>query len=74
VGADAGDPLEGQPEVRLPADHSFVLQFRPGSGAAPSGPWTGRVEHVVSGRSMRFDDCSALCAFIARILQEVNDG
>lgn len=62
--------------VSLPAERSFVLQFRAGIGPGPSGPsgpseqWAGRVEHVVSGRAARFDNHAALCEFIIAVLAE----
>jgi hypothetical protein len=65
----ATTPDPGEP-VSLPADRSFVLQFRADSGSGPGRPWTGRVEHVVSGRAARFDDCATLREFIAAVLAE----
>ncbi len=66
--AEAGPGRD--PGVSLPAERSFVLQFRAGAGADPGGPWAGRVEHVVSGRAARFDSRAALCEFIAAVLAE----
>lgn len=60
--------------VSLPAERSFVLQFRAGAGPGPGGPWAGRVEHVVSGRAARFDSRAALCEFIVAILAERGQG
>lgn len=60
-----GDPSRHQ--VSLPADRSFLLQFRarrPGGGDGPSG----RVEHVESGRSAHFDDWSDLHRFVEETL------
>ncbi len=62
-------PVDPGQAVSLPADRSFVLQFRPGSGVEPGGPCSGRVEHIVSGEATRFDDCTALCEFIMRMLR-----
>jgi hypothetical protein len=55
--------------VTFPADHSFVVQFRPGSGSSGDGPWVGRVEHIVSGDAARFDDWHSLRTFVVRILR-----
>ncbi len=70
---DPGPSSDAEQTVSLPADRSFVLQFRAGSGTDPGGSWAGRVEHVVSGSAARFEDCAALCRFIARTLDERTD-
>jgi hypothetical protein len=69
---DAGHDRGSGPDrqVSLPAERSFVVQFRAGSGADRDGSWAGRVEHVVSGRAARFEDCASLRAFITHTLAE----
>lgn len=61
----SGDP---EHEVSLPAERSFVVQFRAGPAVRRDGPWAGRIEHVVSGRAARFDSRAAMCEFIAVVL------
>jgi hypothetical protein len=49
----------------LPADRAFVVQFR------VADPWpraAGRVEHVVSGETARFDSWQELRAFVEGVL------
>ena len=51
----------------LPVGGAFVLQF--GSGTDPQrGRFVGRVEHVASGRSMRFATTDDALAFITWVL------
>ena len=54
---------------RLPADHAFVLQFEASCGAG--GGARGRVEHVVSGRTSRFQSIDELATFLAAVLRDV---
>lgn len=68
--APAGPGSGREREVSLPAERSFVVQFRAGSGADQNGPWAGRVEHVVSGLASRFEDWAALRTFIMQVLAE----
>lgn len=53
-------------------DRAFVVQFDsncpPERG--PVGNASGRVEHVVSGRALRFRDSAELSLFMAEILLE----
>lgn len=53
----------------LPADRAFVVQFR---GQAPrEGAWrAGRVEHVVSGRTIQFGSWEQLRAFVEDMLDD----
>jgi hypothetical protein len=61
----------------LPADQSFVVQFRP---SAPEGSPTydGRIEHLVSGEAARFHSLEELLAFmigvLARVRQQTDAG
>ena len=54
----------------LPADHAFVVQFRAGGAGAESHE-AGRVEHLVSGHTTRFQSWAELQGFIRRMLAEV---
>ncbi len=49
-----------------PADHAFVIRFRSG-GVCPTH---GRVEHVASGRGVRFVSWDDMLGFMRRILRE----
>jgi len=54
---------------RLLVDHAFVLQFEANCGAG--GGARGRVEHVVSGRTSRFQSIDELATFLAAVLRDV---
>ena len=53
----------------LPIDRAFVVQFSPETSLA-GGPLGGRVEHVHSGRSARFESLDQLLDFVDRVLSE----
>ncbi len=62
VSSQDGDPS-------LPADQAFVVRFR--GGADPtSGDVSGKIEHVRSGRGIRFGSYGDMLDFIRRILAE----
>jgi len=63
--AETGSDREGTPS--LPADHAFVVQFRPGAG--PVGPERGRAEHLVSGTAAMFTTWAELRQFVERALK-----
>jgi hypothetical protein len=48
---------------------AFVLQFRAGSDFE-SGRIEGRVEHIASGQTARFDSVATLLAILARLVKE----
>jgi hypothetical protein len=50
-----------------PEDRAFVLQLAPETDAA-HGVFVGRVEHVASGRSLRFQSVEQALAFVTRVL------
>lgn len=50
----------------FPPEHAFVVQF---TNSGDGSPCAGRVEHVISGRSTRFDDSETLLRFFQRIRQ-----
>ena len=54
-------------DVSLPANRAFVIQLQASSGASAVGH-RGRVEHVASGRAMRFADEDELWAFVDGVL------
>ena len=60
------------PEAEGPLSpaRAFVVQFREGTEAARER-FTGRVEHMVSGRAARFHSPEELLAFFARVLGTV---
>ena len=59
-----------QPQLPLPTNRAFVVQFRAQPCGAPLG-WEGRVEHVVSGQATHFHSLEELLAFIRRVLAGV---
>lgn len=69
---NAGQGPDG--DVSLPAERTFVVQFRTGTAVGRDGPWNGRVEHVVSGRAARFEDCATLREFVIEVLAEGGPG
>jgi hypothetical protein len=59
-------PNATQSRERFPPDRAFVVQL---SAAEQAGrPQSGRVEHVVSGRSARFDSLERLSEFFGEVL------
>jgi hypothetical protein len=52
---------------------AFVLQFREETDFA-AGRVTGRVEHVASGQTARFESVDELLATLARLLAEAQAG
>ena len=58
------DTLPEEP-CTLPRGKSFVVQFHVDAEPANSR-WSGRVEHVDSGESARFDTLEELLSFLCR--------
>jgi hypothetical protein len=58
---------------RLPANRAFVVQLRDDIDPA-AGEVVGRVEHVTSGRSARFEDVKALVDFFRQALAAQEEG
>jgi hypothetical protein len=56
-------------ERPLSRTHAFVVQFREQSDA--NAGFTGRVEHIISGRAARFESAEELLAFFRRELSAV---
>ena len=54
-------------ESVLPVERAFVLQLH-ATAAVAQGQLSGRVEHVLSGKSVHFHSLDELLAFIARVL------
>jgi hypothetical protein len=54
-------------DVSLPANRAFVIQLQANSRASEF-THRGRVEHIASGRAMRFPDESELWAFVDSML------
>ena len=55
--------IQGEPP--LSPQRAFVVQFRGGPA-----PWAGRVEHVTSGRAVRFQSAEKLWAFMPPVVGE----
>jgi len=57
------------PPRALPAEHAFVIRFR--AGVDPQQERIdGLIEHVVSGRAVRFGSWGDVRAFVYRLLTE----
>jgi hypothetical protein len=64
-------PVTLEAEGPLSPTRAFVVQFREETEAAREH-FAGRVEHMVSGRAMRFHSPEELLAFFARVLSAVH--
>lgn len=53
--------------TRLPAQRAFVVQFYDDADVT-HGAFCGRVEHVTSGRILRFHNWQELQTFIAQLM------
>ncbi len=53
----------------LPPSRAFVVQFAGGPVPA-EGVFTGRIEHIDSGRSRRFASLDELTAFVAEAIAQ----
>jgi hypothetical protein len=51
----------------LPADHAFVVQFRPAAGSGEDR-FAGRVEHIASGNAEYFDSQEELWDVLSQLL------
>lgn len=56
--------------VPLPANRAFVVQFK-GVPAGQAAPIAGRVEHITSGRRVRFQSWEELHEFIEHELAQL---
>jgi len=62
--------LTSSPEApQLPTEKAFVLQLTHETGPSLE-PFAGRVEHVASGRRLRFEDFATFRAAVTRLLAE----
>jgi len=57
-------------EGALPANRAFVVQFQ-GAAAGQAASLAGRVEHIISGRRMRFASWEELQCFIEQELAQL---
>jgi len=60
-------------EPPLPTEMAFVVQFAADTEPR-QGRFTGRVEHIVSGRATHFDSQDDLLGFIERVLSTLSAG
>jgi hypothetical protein len=65
--SDSSKGRLGRPS--LPAGRAFVVHLRSDTDPA-AGEVVGRVEHVLSGRSVRFEDVMALVEFFREAVAE----
>lgn len=54
----------------FPSQRAFLVQFVRGE---PDGEARGRVEHVISGRSLPFESATDLWTFMSAVLNESSD-
>lgn len=59
-----------EPDQPLPAERAFVVQLHREADVA-RGRVVGRVVHVVSGRTVHFDNLEDLLMFINRVLSSL---
>ena len=68
--AQASPDVTSPPEApELPTEKAFVLQLTRDTGPSLE-PCAGRVEHVASGRRLRFGGSAAFRAAVTRLLAE----
>ena len=62
--------MAAPPEApELPTEKAFVLQLTRDTGSSLE-PFAGRLEHIASGRRLRFGDFAAFRAAMTRLLAE----
>ena len=67
----ARSKASSQEAPALPTDKAFVLQLSQETDPTLT-PFVGRVEHLASGRRLRFDDFAGFHAALTRLLTETN--
>jgi len=71
-GREPRNPERNSPPAEapeLPTGKAFVLQLSRDTGPSLE-PFTGRVEHLASGRRVRFENFAAFRAAVIRLLSE----
>jgi len=69
--AQVSHDVTPSPEApELPPEKAFVVQLTRETGPSLE-PFAGRVEHIASGRRLRFGDFATFRAAVARLLTEV---
>ena len=71
-GREPRNPEQHSPPAEapeLPTGKAFVLQLSRDTGPSLE-PFTGRVEHLASGRRVRFENFAAFRAAVIRLLSE----
>jgi hypothetical protein len=70
--AQESQDVTSLPEApELPPQKAFVLQLTRDTGTGLE-PFAGRVEHIASGRRLRFGDFAAFRAAVTRLLSEAS--
>ncbi len=66
------DEVRLSPEAERPLSpaRAFVVQFREETGGAGK-PFTGRVEHMITGAAARFESREELLTFFVKVLSTV---
>jgi hypothetical protein len=70
TGGGGDERRQGKPLPELPAWKAFVVQFSRDANAR-AGIFSGRVEHLSSGRRARFSSTDELLAVLAKLLDEI---
>ena len=65
----AQDATSSPDAPELPTEKAFVVQLTRETGPGLE-PFAGRVEHIASGRRLRFGDLAAFRAAVMRLLEE----
>jgi len=63
--------MEEQQTGELPTEKAFVVQLRRDTGPSLE-PFAGRVEHLASGRRLRFDSFAAFRAAVTKLLADTD--
>jgi hypothetical protein len=61
-----------QPQ-KLSPDSAFVVHLIPEAGQSPASGVTGRVEHVATGKALRFGSSTELLEFMRHVVRGQHD-
>ncbi|HYD48087.1 MAG TPA: hypothetical protein VEB21_07065 [Terriglobales bacterium] len=65
----SGDPAQRDP--LFPSRRAFIVQFTRDASSDTPPQCSGRVEHVVSGRSLRFEKPEELWSFMREVMADI---
>jgi len=58
---------------KLSPDAAFVVHLVPEAGDSPASSVTGRVEHVATGKALRFGSSTELLEFMRHVVRGQHD-